>query len=181
MKLLNSLVVSALLIAPVTAAATTVFEAQGSIAIDDLSGFGGPILGNFTDTDGDDITIAVNGALTSGILTAAFSISDASGVLLSSNSVIDGVLDDNPPDLAGPVADSGTLVFDMLSGSATGLFGNTATIVFDLFSEDADSFGTIGAVSAHVISDIAPIPLPASLPLLGGALLGAVALRRKRK
>lgn len=101
MKDLKSLFLGALLAAPVAASATTVVQADGIIAIDDLSGFGGPILGNFTDTDSGALTLAVTGDLAGGVLTASLSVNDASGILLSNTSVIDSMLNEPPQTLAG--------------------------------------------------------------------------------
>lgn len=77
------------------------------------------------------------------------------------------------------------LVFSGLTGSAAATFGSALQL--EIFFLDPLGDNPLAALvdgsSYDVVafgSDMAPIPLPASLPLLGGAL-GLLALRKRRK
>ena len=178
MTFLKTLCAAALFSLPVAAFASPVYQSGGSILID--ASVPTDILGDFFDDGADGLDISVTGSLTGGVLSADLLVSDGTGSLLSSGSVLSSVFDIIPPDNGAATQDTATIVFDALSGAETGLFGSTATVVFSFFAED-ESFGFIDTASVEVFSDLAPVPLPASLPLLGAALLGAFAVSRRRR
>lgn len=178
MKLQTLLAAIAFATAPLSALATPVYTTGGSIFIDSSSS--PDIFGDFFDDGADGLDISVTGSLIGGTLMADLFVSDGSGTLLSSSSVLSSVFDIIAPNNGVATADTATIVFDTLSGSATALFGSTATLVITFFQED-ETGGFIDTATAEVFSDLAPIPLPATLPLLGGAVLGAFALSRRRR
>lgn len=179
MKLLQTLCAAALFSLPVAAFAAPIYQSGGELLID--ASDPNDILGDFFDDFIDGLDISVTGSLVGPTLSASLLVSDASGSLLSSSSVLSSVLNIIAPDNGTATQDSATIVFDTLLGSETGLFGSTATVVFTFFAEDDDGTGYIDTASVEVFSDLTPIPLPASLPLLGGALLGAFAMSRRRR
>lgn len=78
-----------------------------------------------------------------------------------------------------------TLVFSGLTGSAATIFGSALQLeIFFLDPIGSDPLRALVDGSSYDVvafgSDVAPIPLPASLPLLAGAL-GVLALRRRAK
>ncbi|WP_299961799.1 VPLPA-CTERM sorting domain-containing protein [uncultured Roseobacter sp.] len=181
MKLLNSFAAGFFLLAPVTAQAAlvSIYEAEGEALISGDAGTG--FFGEFIDFDFDDIDVAVNGEQIGGLLVSDLLISNAAGdTLLESADLIDSALTINPINGDGTeTEDFFTLVFGSLSGDGASLFGDTATVTFSFFEETQDS-GLFAPVRVGVFSDLAPIPLPASLPLLGFGLAAMVGLRRRR-
>lgn len=132
-------------------------------------------------------------------------IANAFGAALGASGVAG--LTDNAFDLLvvgdslGGVAPTASLFIDGADGSVTGdLAGYFATSDFIelLFNVTSDDFGLFGgrllmvvtgdfsaavfATDASVVINpaVAPIPLPASLPLLAGALAAVAAMRRRR-
>lgn len=181
MNIIKTLLVSALLMVPAAtaSAASLVYESNGSALVELPLGAGS--LGDFFDDGADDLDISVTGGFTAGLLGLDIVVSDASGVLLESSSVLDAVLDIIAPSASGaPTTDTATIIFGLLGGSDTGLFGDTATVVFSFFAED-ELDGFIDPVNAKVFSDLAVVPLPATLPLLGFALAGIATTARRRK
>ncbi|WP_300015075.1 hypothetical protein [uncultured Roseobacter sp.] len=181
MKLLKALAVGLFLLTPMaaTAALFPIFKAEGDALIggDAATGF----FGEFIDFDFDDIDVAVNGEQIGGTLVSDLLISNLNGdTLLASASLASSVLIINPVNTdATETEDFLTLIFDTLSGDDADLFGDTATVVFSFFEETQDN-GLFSPVGVEVFSDVAPIPLPASLPLLGLAVVAMVGLRRRR-
>ncbi len=150
----------AVVMAPIPVqAATTVYRGSGDVFLDDL----GPanVLADFLDTGTDDIDVAVSGRFESGVVAASLLVSDfGPDPRLSSTSVVS-------VDLFPGGSDSRvvTAVFAMLSGTDAGLFGATATAIFTFSAVDVDD-GFLSPVDVVIVSDLAPVPLPASLPLL---------------
>lgn len=182
MKLLKTLAASLFLLTPMTATAALVpiFQAEGEGLIlgDAATGF----FGEFIDFDFDDIDVAVNGEQIGSTLISDLLISNLNGdTLLESASLASSLLSINPVNSDGTeTEDFLTLIFDGLSGDDAGLFGDTATVVFSFFEETQDN-GLFSPVGVEVFSDLAPIPLPASLPLLGFGVAAMVGLRRGRR
>ena len=148
----------------------------------DLSSFGGIIdssagvtlngvaeLGYFFAFDPNDL----------GSAAAAFDIIDESNDVLLSDNLIDVGFRDNVVEL----------LFDGLTGAAAGLFNTTALVEIEFdgllgsdpfaFFEDGEAYATRIRVS-NVLTDVTPIPVPASLPLMMAAM-GGIALLRRRK
>lgn len=173
MNFIKTSLTALMLTAPLPAlAATTVYETTGDVVIDTFFG-----TGDYIGTNGD-LNITVTGSLFGGVLDAFIEVGEGASTLLTSSSAIDFDIDTS--------ADFASITFDNLSGAATALFGSTATVEFsfDFDTFDTDSipgFGFLSNVTAQVVSDVAPVPLPASLPLLGAALAGAAMLRRKQR
>ena len=142
-----------------------IFTASGQSFEDDF-------LIEFIDTDADDPNLSFTADKLGGsLLDGLIFISDAGGdTLLFSDTILE-TQEDMPPN--GP--DTLTLVFGGLSGTSASLFGETARAVLSFI----DGSGT-GAATLSVQSDVAPIPLPATLPalLLGLGFLGVAARRR---
>ncbi len=164
----------ALMLSPLAAqAATTIYSATGDAIVDIF----GPVDfdADFFDLDDDGIDVAAAVSQFAGIFDAALLVSDMSGPLLASDSIVSvdiglGTL---------------TATFDSLSGPAAGLFGDTATAIFSFDPDFADGSGDefrflLSGVGVDIVSDIAPIPLPASLPLLLAGLGGIALLRARR-
>ncbi|WP_299783600.1 VPLPA-CTERM sorting domain-containing protein [uncultured Roseobacter sp.] len=181
MKLLKALAASLFLLTPMTAAAALfpIYKAEGDALIggDAAAGF----FGEFIDFGFDGIDVAINGEQIGGTLVSDLLISNLNGdTLLASASLASSVLTINPVNTDGTeTEDVLTLIFDTLSGDDADLFGDTATVVFSFFEETQDN-GLFSPVGVEVFSDVAPIPLPASLPLLGLAVAAMVGLRRRR-
>ncbi len=114
-----------------------------------------------------------------------FSIEDGDGILVESFSVVETAY--SIGDGANPVFE-GHFLFDELSGAAASAFGGQALVTIDsleLIDDDvsgSDFFAafTVAGLVESVSTGIAPIPLPAGLPLLAAGL-GAVALLRTRR
>ncbi|MGC0225920.1 hypothetical protein [Pseudooceanicola nitratireducens] len=179
MKLFKSLALAALITAPVAAqAATAIYESGGDafVAQYDVDWFGG----DFYDDNLDDLDISVTGELEGASLTATLMVSDSTGTLLSSDTVVGSVWDIVDPDPAATL-DRLTLTFGNLTGSAAALFGTTANVVFSFFEEDGDN-GYFPGVTAQVFAGTTtPVPLPATLPLLAFAVAGSLAMGSRRK
>ncbi|EKE43947.1 hypothetical protein OCGS_1928 [Oceaniovalibus guishaninsula JLT2003] len=146
-------------------AATTVFEATGLGLFDGM-------FGDFFDVDGDDVDVGVTVETDGTSLTSAtLLVSDASGVLLESGDAFDAML-------SGGTA---SLSFRNLTGSSASLFGgDTARVIFG-FDPGQVAGGTLDPVSVQVTAtDLAAIPVPASLPLLAAGIGGLALLRRRR-
>jgi len=176
MKLLKSIAISVFLLAPMVANAAPflIYEAEGSGLIED--GFGA-----FFDLDGDEIDVAVNGMQDGGTLIADLLVSRLDGgALLSSSNLVDSMLTVNPVVEDTNTQDVLTLVFGSLSGEDVALFGSTATVEFSFFEETVED-GFFTPVGVRIYSDVAPIPLPASLPMLAAGLLVVAGLRRRRR
>ena len=113
-------------------------------------------------------------------LSGGFDLSDDDGLLLSGNLTATGFGDD--------VIE---LQFDSLSGSATGAFSDMVLleIVFDPADGLSDApFGNLEDLTTYMatvtlsnVGDLAPIPLPAGLPLLVVALGGFGWLRARQR
>lgn len=72
-----------------------------------------------------------------------------------------------------------TVVFNVTGGDDRGLFGDFATAIFTFASDDVDS-GEFDPVTVEILSDLPPIPLPASLPMLLAGLGLFAGVRRLR-
>lgn len=181
MKLLKAFAAGLFLLTPMmaTAALVPIFQAEGDAIFDGDAATG--FFGEFIDFDFDDIDVAVNGEQIGGMLVSDLLISNLNGdTLLESTSLASSLFAINPANADGTeTEDFLTLVFDSLSGDDAGLFGDTATVVFSFFEETQDN-GLFSPVGVEVFSDLAPIPLPASLPLLGLGMAAMVGLRRRR-
>lgn len=181
MTLMKSLLASLFLLAPLSAQAAPflIYEAQGEALISgDPTG---DFLADFFDLDFDNTDIAANGDQTGGLQFASLIISNLLGPdpLLESTDLQSAVLDLNPQSPTGaPTEDFLTLVFGSLTGLEADLFTGTATVVFSFFAE-SESNGVLSPVTARVYSDLAPIPLPASLPLLAVGGIALFGLRRR--
>lgn len=148
-------------------ASTVAFSATGSADVFQVD----PTLTEFLflDEDGDDTEIAIEGIFENGVADGAIQISDfANGVLFASDEIFSF-------DLGTDVL---TVVFNA-SNFETNLFDQIATVVFT-FDLASASDGFYDLVSVDVFSDIAPVPLPASLPLLLAGLGVIAAVRRRR-
>ncbi|MGZ2259057.1 VPLPA-CTERM sorting domain-containing protein [Roseobacter sp. A03A-229] len=182
MTLFNALAAGFLLLAPISAQAASVLvyeaEGEGLVTDGDPTGF----FGDFFDLDFDDIDVAVSADTTTPEVEASLLISTLGGAtLLESTSVVSTELTINDPEGDGTATeDFFTIVFDSLSGDDSGLFGEVATVVFSFLDETEDD-GLYAPVTARVYSDLTPVPVPASLPLLVAGLGGLVALRRRAK
>lgn len=191
MKTLNTLIAAACLAMPVAASAATfdtlVYDADGTALLFDSFVTGFNVEGSFFDnaTTGSIVNVtgdaAVDGASNVTDIASTLFVNDGADVLLESATVLSTEV--NVDADAGTV-DTYEILFGGLTGSDVDLFDSSALVVFSFNAEDFALFGTPGPVNAKVYSDltdVAPIPLPASLPLLGFALGGAFALRRRRK
>lgn len=176
----KALIAAALLAAPgvATAAPLSIFEATGEALLSGDIETG--LTADFFDLDGDDTDLAVSGDTLGGPVMAALLISDANSgaTLLESSTVVGITLDLVDAGVAGPGRDRLRVQFGGLRGAAAGQFDATAIVTFEFFEEDgADLTGVDVSVGS---AGIAPIPVPASLPLLAGALcFGVIALRRR--
>lgn len=180
MKLNKLFAIGALALLPVaaTAAPVTVYEADGIGYVDDLD----PtyVTFDFFDDDLNMLDVSLSAVLDAGVFSATLTVSDFdTGLLLESSSVLSYDAEINDPLTDGTkTLDSATITFDALSGPSMGLFAGTAQVVFSFYEEDS-AFGEYTGVNAKVLSTLAPVPLPATLPLLGlGLGLGAFVARR---
>ncbi|GFE48890.1 hypothetical protein So717_06430 [Roseobacter cerasinus] len=180
MTLIKSLLASLFLLAPLSAQAAQllIFEAQGEALVDGDPA--GDLFAEFFDLDFDDTDIAAGGQQLGGLQNASILITDLGpDPLLESSDLLSVVLDITPIGPTGaPTEDFLTLVFGSLTGADADLFGDTATVVFSFFAESLDN-SVISPVTARVYSDLAPIPLPASLPLLAVGGIALLGLRRR--
>jgi hypothetical protein len=163
----------ATLIAPLGAEAATlvVYQAQGDAFVDDSDPSN--IVADFFDTDGDDIDVAISGLFAGDVFGGSLLVSDAGGTLLQSSLVVS----------SGFGFDAGIDTFGVLFGDLTGTaattFGDFAFVLFSYSADDALD-GVYSPVSVDVTADVAPIPLPASLPLLLAGIGGLAFLPRNR-
>ncbi len=143
------------------------------------AGFEGEVFVDF------GVTFDFNTGLFSGEF---FSIEDETGILVESSSLSDnpGFIFDLDPSFA---VFEGDFRFDDLMGPEADAFGDFARVTIDsldLIESGGDNvefgaFTVVGLVeSLSVDTGIAPIPLPAGLPLLAAGL-GAIALLRSRR
>jgi len=168
MTLLKSALLAAALMLPtaVTAAPITLFSASGAAQFDGQ-------FADFFDGDGDDVDVSISVELSGSTLIGSLLVTDFSGVLLESSTVFDALAD------LQPGADSATLFFKDISGSAIAGIGNLVTAIFSFTLEDEDN-GVFDPVDVTIYGEPAPIPVPASLGLLLLCLgaLGSLARRR---
>ncbi len=175
MTLFKSLITAAMLAVPAPLlAATTIYETSGDVVLDPIFGFA-----DYAGSNGD-LSITITGALFGDVLDASLVVADAGQALLESFDTVDFDID-----FSG-ASDTARITFGSLIGDAVALFGSTATVEFFFDPSAADvslapDFIFLEDVTAQVVSDVAPVPLPASLPLLGAALVGFAALRRKQR
>lgn len=178
MHLRHAALAAALALAPAFAptageAATIVYQSSGFVFFDDSdpSDIIVDFFGDATDPD-----VSATGRLTAGAASGGLLVS-GDETLLRGDTLVSYMMGTTEAGLQ-----SLTAVFTMLTGTEADLFGGAdgvATAVFTYDLADVDD-GFIDSVDVAVLSDVAPIPLPASLPLLLAGLGAVAALRRSR-
>lgn len=163
----NGLAALAMAVLPAAVMGAPVYTATGFADYFD-DGAGG-FEGDFFDAGTDDIDVALSGAFDGADLLADLLVSDSTGALLEGSGLRSPALDlDGEENLL-------SFVVTDLTGSDASTFPFGAQI--DVRFSDADDDGTvIDPVSVEI--SVAPIPVPASLPLL---LVGAGALFALRR
>ncbi len=161
---------AALAVAPLAVhAATSVYSAVGEAQVD--ASDPSEIVAFFDDDLTGDVNISFTGSLSGDIFQGTLLVADFSGILLESDSIVSvDVGDDTLTAIFGDLADDGL---------GRGLFGSTATAIFD-FDPDSEIDGSYASVGVEILSDLTPIPLPASLPMLLAGLGLFAGARRLR-
>ena len=180
MQLRHAALAAALALAPAAfatgtaEAATVVYQSSGAVLYDDASA--PDVFADFTGT-GIDPNVSVTGALQGGVASGALFVSGAAGAILESTDLVSYALGTGA---AGQR--TLTVVFTMLGGSGAGLFGGEDGLATAIFTYGPGNFeaGFPDPVDVAILSDVAPVPLPASLPLLLLGLGAVAALRRGR-